>query len=212
MILCPWCGTSTTTFQTPCPRCGGPIPEPAKPAPASPVTLNRAKEEVVDLPPAPPRAISDSYRWKLMRADPWCQGAFIFVLLGAFFGVLGLVLTVAVVTAFVGIPFLGLGVLFLGGGGYVLYRRDQETTKRLDILRRGEAVIGQVSEARTNTSVEVNGRNPVTIRYRFEAGGREYQGEVTTLNSSEYQFPSGKSTCILYLPEAPEYSSMYPHP
>ena len=169
-------------------------------------------DETIVLPPKPPREIADNYRWKWMRADAWSQGAFIFALLGAFFAFLGLALTVAVVTAFVGIPFLGLGLLFLGGGGYVLYWRSQEAMKAVNILRHGEAVIGQITGAQTNTSVAVNGRNPVKIRYRFQAGGKEYQGTVTTLNSHEFQFPAGKAACILYLPEAPEYSSMYPHP
>ncbi len=207
MILCPWCGTNFTTYQTPCTRCGGPIP-----APLSPETAAAVPEEGISLPPKPPREIADSYRWKVMRADAWSQGAFIFALLGAFFAFLGLALTIAIVTAFVGIPFLGLGLLFLVGGGYVLYWRYQEAMKAVNILRHGEAVIGQITEAQTNTSVAVNGRNPVTISYKFQAGGKEHQGKVTTLNSHEFQFPAGKPACILYLPEAPEYSSMYPHP
>ena len=53
MILCPWCGTSFTTFETPCTRCGGPIP-----APASAEVATSAPEEVISLPPKPPREIA----------------------------------------------------------------------------------------------------------------------------------------------------------
>jgi hypothetical protein len=164
------------------------------------------------MPSPPPRAISDNYRWKLMVADAWSQGAFVIALLGAFFMFLGLALTIAVVTAFVGLPFLGIGVLCFGGGGYILYSRYQETLKAVDILRYGEAVIGQVTGVNTNYSVTINGRNPLTIGYQFRVEGTDYQSTVTTLNHLDLQFHSGQAVCVLYLVNAPEYSSLYPHP
>lgn len=164
------------------------------------------------MPPAPPREISDKYRWKIMLADAWSQAASVFVLLGAIFSVLGFILTIAVITAFVGLPFLGMGLLFLGGGGYVLYWRHQEALKAVNILRNGEAVLGQITGAQVNYSVAVNGRNPLTIGYQFRANGKEYVSKVTTLNHLNLNFQPGRSVCVLYLPENPEYSSLYPHP
>ncbi len=205
MIICPWCGTAYAAFQSNCSRCGGPISPPTGEAAPS------QSDEVV-FPPPPPRPISDQYRWKLMAADSWSIAGFIFALLGSIFTLLGAILTIAVVTAFVGIPFLLLGLLFLGGGGYVLYWRYREALKSLNILRNGQAVQGQVTGSQVNYSVRVNGRNPLTISYRFQVDGREVQHSLTTLNQSGGQFPTGKNVCVLYLPEAPEYSSLYPHP
>jgi hypothetical protein len=164
------------------------------------------------MPPPPPRDISDNYRWKLMLADAWVMGAGIFALIGVIFSIVGFFLAVAIITAFVGLPFLGIGLLFLGGGGYVLYRRYQEALKAMNILRNGEAVIGQVTNAELNYSVLVNGRNPLTIGYQFLSIGKVYQSTVTTLNHLNLQFEPGKPVCVLYLPSAPEYSSLYPHP
>ena len=145
-------------------------------------------------------------------ADAWSLGSLIFALIGAIFTLVGLVLTIGIVTAFVGLPFLALGLLFLGGGGYVLYRRYRETLKSVDILRNGAAVIGQITEARTNYSVTVNGRNPLTVDYAFRVENVEYQGSLTTLNPLNVEYCPGQAACVLYLPAAPQYSSLYPHP
>jgi hypothetical protein len=163
------------------------------------------------MPPSPPREISDSYRWKLLFGDAWVIGAGIFALIGGIFAVVGFGLTVGIITAFVGIPFLGMGLMFLGGGGYVLYWRYQEALKAVNILRNGQAVIGQITSAQINYSVQVNGRNPLTIGYQFQVSGKDYRNTVTTLNHLNLRFEPSKPVCVLYLPNAPEYSSLYPH-
>ena len=158
MIVCPWCGTNYIAFQSNCSKCGGPIQAPRT------VTSTERTEEVVMAPP-PPREISDSYRWKIMLADSWSVAAGIFALLGAIFSVVGFFLTIAIITAFVGIPFLGMGLLFLGGGGYVLYWRYNEALKAMNILRNGEGVLGQVTGAQVNYNVAVNASNKVIHTY-----------------------------------------------
>lgn len=205
MIICPWCGTNYKAFQSSCSKCGGPIQS------LKIVTPEERVEDVL-MPPPPPREISDKYRWKIMLADSWSIAAGIFALIGAIFSLVGLALTVAIITAFVGIPFLGMGLLFLGGGGYVLYWRYNEALKAMNILRNGEAVLGQVTDTQINYNVAVNGRNPLTIGYQFQVNGNKYQSTVTTLNHLNLQFEAGKPVCVLYLPNAPEYSSLYPHP
>jgi hypothetical protein len=164
------------------------------------------------MPPPPPRDISDKYRWKLMLEDAWSISAGIFALIGSIFFVVGLILTIAIITAFVGIPFLGIGILFLGGGGYVLFWRYKEALKGFNILQNGEAVIGHVTSAKLNYSVTVNGQNPLTIAYQFDVAGKEYRNTLTVLNHLNLQFEPGKAVCVLYLPGAPQYSSIYPHP
>ena len=205
MVICPWCGTNYTVFQSNCRNCGGPIQSPKA------VSVSEREEEAL-MPPAPPRNISDSYRWKIMRTDAWSVTAGIFALLGVIFAIVGFGLTIGIVTAFVGIPFLGMGLLFLGGGGYTLYWRYNEALKTVNILRNGEAVIGQITGAQINYSVTVNGRNPLTITYQFRAAGRDYDNAVSTLNPLNLQFQPGKAVCVLYLPDQPEYNSLYPHP
>jgi hypothetical protein len=203
MIVCPWCGTNFAVFQSNCSRCGGPIQAPKFAVPA---------REEVDMPPPPPREISKKYLWNLMLSDAWAQAAFVFALLGAIFSVVGFALTIGIVTAFVGLPFLGMGLLFLGGGGYTLYWRYQESIKAVNILQNGEAVVGQITGAEVNYSVRVNGQNPLTISYQFAVAGKKYENKIITLNRFDMLFQTGKEVCVLYLPEQPDYNSLYPHP
>jgi len=117
-----------------------------------------------------------------------------------------------IITAFVGIPFLLLGLVFLGTGGGVLMRRYQAAQKVVRVLQIGEAARGQIIETRADTSVRVNGRNPWVILYQFHANGEDYDGKVTTFNPPGEQLQTGKGVYVLYLPAEPKWSSIYPHP
>ncbi|MGH2581874.1 MAG: hypothetical protein ACRDFQ_03135 [Anaerolineales bacterium] len=62
-ITCPWCGTNYTSFQTNCSNCGGTLPAPTEVHP--PAEVKRGKIEL-QMPPAPPREISDTYARRIM--------------------------------------------------------------------------------------------------------------------------------------------------
>jgi hypothetical protein len=206
MITCPWCGTSYQSFQPNCTNCGGPLPGIDQQAAQA-----DAGEEPA-MPPPAPRPISQRYIFRLMSSDGWSIAGFIFALLGFIFGVVGAGLTLGIVTAFVGIPFLLLGILFLGFGGAALVWRYQAARQVLTVLREGEATRGEILDLQENYSVTVNGRHPWVIQYGFQANGEKYAGKVTTLNQPGQGMQPGKAVCILYLPSSPKWSSIYPHP
>ena len=205
MVVCPWCGTNYASFQSNCSNCGGPIRSTDR-------VIPEVERGEVEMPPPPPREVSDKYHWRLMTRDAWAQAAVVFALLGAIFTVVGLVLTLAIITAFVGLPFLGMGLAFFGGGGYVLYWRYQEAMKSVNILANGEATVGWITDAQVNYSVRVNGVNPLTILYKYRVNGTEYEGKLTTLNRMGLDYQPGRNVCVLYLSNALDYSSLYPHP
>jgi hypothetical protein len=147
-----------------------------------------------------------------LSTDGWSIAALVFGLLGVIFSLVGVGLTIGIITAFVGLPLLLLGVTFLGASGGVFVWRYQETQKIVNVLREGEATRGQIVEVEENYSVNVNGRHPWIIRYQFQVNGQNQEGEVTTLNQPGQQLQVGKSVCILYLPIAPKWNSIYPHP
>ncbi len=206
MITCPWCGTNYVSFQSNCSNCGGPLP----------VIKNDPRafspdEHLVPPPPAP-RPISNSYTWKLLSTDGWSIASLVFVILGSVFSLVGAGLTIAIITAFVGIPFLLLGLLFLLPGAWVLRGRYNEMQKVVEVLRNGQAVIGVIAETSENLSVTINGRNPWIIRYQFQAEGQNLEGKVSTLNQPGPNLQTGKNVQVLYLPGAPKWNSIYPHP
>jgi hypothetical protein len=206
MIICPWCGTTYLDFQSNCKNCGGPLQAIAETAAPSVST------ESLPTPPPAPRPISDKYIWRLLLTDGWAIFASVFVLLGVIFGMVGAGLTIGIITAFVGIPILLLGIAFLGAGVGVIIWRYQGAQKVVNVLRDGEATHGQVVEVQEDYSVSIDGRHPWGIRYQFQAGGQNHEGKVTTLNQPGSQLQVGKAICVLYLSTDAKWSSIYPHP
>lgn len=206
MITCPWCGTNYAAFQSNCKNCGGPLNPPPKPQ-----TEPQPVEELLAPPPVP-RPIPNSYIWKLMLPDAWSITAFIFAFIGIIFLCLGVSLTIGIVSAFVGIPFALIGLVMGGGGIGVLVWRYQVLSTLVRVLQVGEAVRGQIVDVEQNHSVEINGRHPWKITYRFVSPRGKAEGRVTTLNVPGPQLQPGREVYVLYLPNAPENNTIYPHP
>lgn len=218
-ITCPWCGTNYTEFHPNCKNCGGVLPAPSEfaktlavveKAKRSPESFRRSLKD--RFPDAPPRTISANYLWRLMLADPWTVAALIFTFIGGIFSITGAGLTIGIITAFVGLPFLALGLLFLMGGVGVLVWRYQIAEKRVKVLKEGIAIEGEIIDLIDNPSVRVNGRIPWKITYIFNLDGEEYSGTVSTLNPPGTHLAPGTPAVILYLKENPLFNGLYPHP
>lgn len=203
MVTCPYCGTSYAVFQSNCSQCGGPL---------HPPEVIEAAGETPLAPPLAPRPISNSYAWKLMTSDGWSVGGAILLFMGVIFAPLGLILTVAVVTAFVGIPFLLLGIVFLGASVGMLVWRYRVSQQQVQVLKLGEATLGEVTTLEQNYSVEVNGRHPWSIEYEYQANGQTFQGRASTLSTPGNRLQEGRQVYVLYMGDNPTLSSIYPHP
>jgi hypothetical protein len=206
MITCPWCGTNYLTFQPNCAKCGGPLQVVGENVPST------APDENLAVPPPAPRPISDRYIWRLIFADGGWITALILGILGFIFSSVGAGLTIGIITAFVGIPFLLIGLLMLGAGGGLFFWRYQAAQQVVNVLRIGDATRGQIVEVQEDYSVSINDRHPWVIRYCFQANGQDYQASVSTMNPPGQQLQVGKAVSVLYLPQAPKWSSIYPHP
>jgi hypothetical protein len=206
MIICPWCGTHYLTFQPNCKNCGGPMQM------TDEETQSSTPAEKLAKPPPPPRPISKNYIWRLLYTDGWSIVAFVFGLIGLIFTPVGAGLTLGIATALVGLPFLLLGAAFLGTGVWVFIWRYKEMQGVVNVLRVGETTLGKIIEVRENYSVTINGRHPWIIQYQFQADGQGQEGTVTTLHPPGKHLLAGKAVYVLYLPMAPKWSSIYPHP
>lgn len=206
MIVCPWCGTNYTEFQSNCKNCGGTI------QPVEATTGPAVSTQSIPVPPPAPREISNQYVFRLMTTDGWSIAAFVFSLIGGIFSLVGAGLTLGIITAFVGIPFLALGLVLLTSGVGLLVWRYNRTQKVVEVLRDGVAAKGEIIDVQQNYSVRINQRYPLVIRYQFEFVGQTYTGEVSTLNPAGQEFQAGNAVCILYLPAEPQWNSIYPHP
>lgn len=205
MYTCPYCATSYREFISNCSNCGGPLDPPE--------TWRRYRDEAQPMtPPLPPRPISGAYAWKLFWADAKGIVSAIFLILGVTFTVVGASLTVPVITAFVGLPFLLIGMIFLAVSGPMVVQRYNEARKTVQVLREGDSTIGEITSVEQNMTVRVNHQHPWTIHYLYQVFGKNYEGSVSTLITPGPQLTAGRSASILYLPSSPENSTLYPHP
>ena len=205
MVSCPWCGTNYTAFQPSCANCGGSLPLPAEIAP-------EPTSESLAAPPPPPRKVPQHVLWRILFADGWAIAGLVFALLGLIFGVLGAALTLAIVTALVGIPFAGLGALFVAAGALILVWRYRMAQRTVEVLERGEAALGEIVSVHQNTQVQINGRHPWTVAYRFDARGRQVDGQTTTLSRPDLSQQPGRPVYVLYMWEGPDQNTIYPSP
>jgi len=205
MIQCPWCGTQYTAFKTKCANCGGSLSLPAAGA---------AAEGAADLaaPPPPPRDVPRRYAWRILLTEGWGIVGLVFTVLGAVFFPLGVALSLAIVTLFVGLPFAILGVVFLGMGLALLAWRHSAARRTVEVLKAGQAVLGQIVDLHENVHIQVNGRFPWTVVYRFELHGHGYQGQVTTLSRPGLDEQPGRPVYVLYQPDDPQQNTIYPNP
>lgn len=204
-ITCPWCGTNHLEFQSNCKNCGGPLPAPSE------VAKGDARRKLV-MPLEPPREISSSFAWRWLLTDGWTIASFVFVIVGGSFSISGAGLTLGIITAFVGIPFLIFGIAMLAGGLAVLIWRYDLAQKALNVLRHGLATRGEITALEPNYNVRINGRTPWTIGYKFTLDGNDYAGKVTTLNNPSVEMAPGNPAVVLYLADAPQFNGLYPHP
>jgi len=164
------------------------------------------------MPPPPPRPVAGGYVLRVLATDGWAIACFVFGLLGAIFTLVGVPLTLAIVTSFVGIPFAALGLLFLAGATALGAWRYREARQTVEVMRTGEAVEGRIVELTQNFNVRVNGRNPWVIRYEFHADGQSCEGKVSTLKTPGPALQQGQRACVLYLPQTPARNVLYPRP
>lgn len=180
------------------------VPEPRHPDDAPAITL--------PVPPPAPRAFADSYVWRLVFADGLSIVASIFGILGSIFFCLGVPLTLGIITAGVGLPFVLIGGVFLAIGGAIIPSRYQKAQIILNVLRHGTVAYGQITHLSQNYNVRVNRQHPWNIHYQFEAEGRMWEGQVATMNTPGPQLQVGQPAVVLHLLNAPEHNALYPHP
>ena len=105
---------------------------------------------------------------------------------------------------------MAVGVLLLGAGLPLLAWRYSAIQRTVEVLQLGEATLGEVVNVDHNYLVRVNRRHPWVITYRFQAGGREYQSDFTSFSGAIVEVNAGQSIYVLYLPQNPEESLIFP--
>jgi hypothetical protein len=203
MITCPWCGTHYKSFQPTCRQCGGTLPLP-------PESVAGTAGSALRVPPPPPRQVPRNYIARILSTNAIAIVAGIFILLGAIFLPVGLGLIIPI--AAVGLPFAILGLAFLGAGVPLMVRRYRQAKETAEILRMGLSVLGEIVSVSQNYAIQVNGRFPWTIVYRFRVESHEFEGKVSTLSTPTLGQQAGRAVYVLYDRDNPARNTIYPHP
>lgn len=207
MVTCPWCGTTYNQFQPNCTNCGGALPKELENQAA---TAQRVEDYRPASPPLAPRQVPENYVWRSMTVDGWVIASVVFLMLGVIFAPLGLALTITLVTAFVGLPFLFLGGAFLLFAIPVLILRYQSYKRRATILRQGQSALGKIQSLEQNYSVMINNRHPWIITYTFMVHGEPYEERFSTIRLPHKEFKPGAPVYVLFDPNDPHQNILYP--
>lgn len=210
MITCPWCGTNYEEFQSNCDNCGGSLPQPIEKAP-DPVAQVSATEIPLS-PPLPPRKIPPKVMRRMLFTDAGVISGTILMFIGAIFFIVGIPLVIAIITLPVGLPFAGLGFIFLVIGGILFFWRYENVRQTVSILRDGQAALGEITNVAQNYHIRVNNRYPWVIQFRFKVHGQSYQGKLSTLSQPDLSQQPGKAVYVLYQQDNPKKSTLYPSP
>jgi hypothetical protein len=210
MITCPWCGTNYLEFQSNCDNCGGSLPQPYLDATVATELL--PAQETPLAPPLPPRQIPKKIIGRMLLTDAGSITGGIFLLIGVIFFVVGIALVIPVITLPVGLPFAGLGIIFLIVGGILFSWRYGHARQTIDILRDGQAALGEITKVSQNYHVRVNNRYPWVIQYQFKVHGQNYLGKLSTLSQPDLSQQPGKTVYVLYQHNNPEKNTLYPSP
>ena len=136
----------------------------------------------------------------------------ILLLIGLIFFVVGLSLVIPIVTLLVGLPFAGMGFIFLVVGGILLFLRYENAYQTIEVLCNGQAALGEITNVAQNYHVRVNNRYPWVIQYQFKVHGQSYMGKLSTLSQPDLSQHPGKPVYVLYQQDDPKRNTLYPSP
>lgn len=160
-------------------------------------------------PPLPPRPVDRGQLVRQYFTSAIAILGLVFTILGFTFSMIGLVFAFVMrgVPAFWIFPLVGL--FFLIDGLVLSFIRYTQVQGYRRLMQDGQAALGQVTSARPNYHVRVNGRHPWIVTYRFNALGGDYTGSFSTLQDLGPASQPGAPVYVLYEPDRPERNMLY---
>ena len=101
-------------------------------------------------------------------------------------------------------------LLFVVGGFFMFRLGWQNATRTLRAFRHGTAVAGKVHECRLDTTQSLNKRHPYKLTWHFTVGGHQYEGTLTSFDSTLGSRGGGQPLWVLYDPRDPGQNTIYP--
>ncbi|MCB0076675.1 MAG: DUF3592 domain-containing protein [Anaerolineales bacterium] len=201
MGQCPWCGSPQANQRTNCLNCGGPL-----------IPIHEVGGRETPVPPPAPRPISERYKWRYIASDIGTITGLFVSFVGAIFFFMGLAFLVGRETRLLGVAFVPIGALMVLAFVAAGIRGYRKAVRFVRVLRIGLPTEGRLTSLREQHNVEINGRHPWILHYGYTVADIDYQGEVRTLDDPRDEYQVGQPLCVLYDPDLPSESALYPHP
>lgn len=160
------------------------------------------------MPAAPPRPLPPG-----VTGAP--GGGFLLIFGSIFAGVASIFIVVGLIIAFTtgdngglimaGVPLIHF-TIGVGAISYSLHHRQ----RRRDLAVNGVATVATVAEVGHEPMVKVNGKNPFTLEYTFEANGQSYGGKRRSMNRAMTAHVPDDSIWVVYDREDPSRNMEWP--
>jgi hypothetical protein len=106
--------------------------------------------------------------------------ALVFSMLGVCFALTGVLVLFVVQPIWLGLPFLGFGVVMFAIGRLLWLRRSGQMQQRQRLLSSGCRINATVEVVRQNLLVRMNGRqHPWVVGYHYDVNGQTHHNEET---------------------------------
>lgn len=189
MITCGWCNTHYASWQNHCDFCGGPMP-------------GLPGLELGEEPPPPPRRLPRGFAFRTR----WSQN--IATLAGGGFFLISSLFFLAALKAH---SWAALVPFFFMTGGFFMFRLGwRHASSVLRAFRRGIAVRGEIYECRIDRTQSMNGEHPYKLTWHFTVEGRQYEGALTSFDSTLGSRARGQPVWVLHVPRDPAQNTLYP--
>jgi hypothetical protein len=158
--------------------------------------------ELGEPPPPVPRKLPNGFAFRTR----WTSN--IATLVGGGFLAVGLLFLIAFIKAktwAVVIP-----IFFMTGGFFVFLHGWRHASSVLRAFRKGVAVRGEVFECKVDRTQSMNGEHPFKLTWHFAVGNRQFEGTLTSFDSTLGSRARGQPVWVLYVADDPEQNTLYP--
>lgn len=159
-------------------------------------------QDLGEEPPSPPRRLPKgfAFRTRFSANIATIAGGGFFLIASLFF-----------IAALKAKSWAALVPLFFMTGGFFMFRLGWVHASRvLRAFRRGLAIRGEVYECRLDRTQSMNGEHPFKLTWHFTVEGQQYEGTLTSFDSTLGSRARGQPVWVLYVPKDPAQNTLYP--
>lgn len=101
-------------------------------------------------------------------------------------------------------------IFFMTGGFFMFLHGWRYASSVLRAFRKGVAVRGEVYECKLDRTQSMNGEHPFKLTWHFSVENRQFEGTLTSFDSTLGSRARGQPVWVLYIADDPNQNTLYP--